>query len=102
MKTYDAVLKSFAGVFGIIFLIIIIFQLPSIIPFQYSPTGSALVVVPTTSLLESISDYMWNARVVDTLVQVIVLFVAAAGAAALFRLEKRTSVESEAKELEGQ
>ena len=95
MKTYDAVLKSFAGVFGIILLVVIITQLPTVIPFQYAPSGSALVSIPTSSLLQSISDNMWNSRLIDTLLQVIVLFVAAAGSAALFRVEKQSSKEEE-------
>lgn len=98
MKAYDIALKGVAAALSIIFLLFILLQLPTIIPFQYSPTGTSFVITPSDSLLESISNILWNQRVVETFGQVIVLFVAAAGAAALFRLEKPSSIESEAEE----
>ena len=100
MKGYDVAVKTFAGIFGIIFLIIIVSQLTTIIPFQYAPGGTPLVVVPVDNIFQSISDALWGPRLVDTLAQVILLFVAAAGAAALFRLEKKASTDTEEKEME--
>ena len=102
MKRYDIILKISAGIFGLLFLFLIVSQITTIIPFQYAPGGTPLVIVPIDNLLESLSNALWGPRLVDTLAQVVLLFVAAAGAAALFRLEKQTSVESEAKEMEGQ
>lgn len=102
MKAYNIVLKALAAAFSTIFLIIVVTQLPGLIPFQYSPTGTAFIIVPSDGILQAISDALWNQRVVDTLAQVVLLFVAAAGAAALFRLEKPSSIESEIKEEDGQ
>jgi multisubunit Na+/H+ antiporter MnhB subunit len=98
LKPYDIALKALAAGFSILFLVIILIQLPTIIPFQYSPTGTAFVITPGNALLEWMSNILWNQRVVETLGEVIVLFVAAAGAAALFRLEKPESIESETEE----
>ncbi len=98
MKPYDTALKALAAGFSILLLVIILIQLPTIIPFQYSPTGTAFVTTTSNTLLEWISNILWNRRVVETFGQVIVLFVAAAGAAALFRLEKPESIEAEAEE----
>ncbi len=95
MKPYDIALKALAAGFSILFLVIILIQLPTVIPFEYSPVGTAFVTTSGDTLLEWISNILWNQRVVETFGQVIVLFVAAAGAAALFRLEKPESIESE-------
>jgi multisubunit Na+/H+ antiporter MnhB subunit len=102
MNKYNILMKLAAGVFGVLFLILIVTQLTTIIPFQYAPGGTPLVVVPLDDLLQSLSESLWGPRLVDTLAQVVLLFVAAAGAAALFRIERRASVESEAGEMEGQ
>ncbi|MHA1409086.1 MAG: hypothetical protein ACTSQY_01985 [Candidatus Odinarchaeia archaeon] len=101
MNKYNIAMKISAAIFGILFLILIVTQIPTISPFQYAPVpGEPLVTVPVTDLLEPLSNALWGPRMVETLAQVIVLFVAAAGAAALFRLEKRSSIESEANKIE--
>ncbi|MHA1237708.1 MAG: hypothetical protein ACTSSJ_00440 [Candidatus Odinarchaeia archaeon] len=88
MKASDVANKIIAAIFGIIFIYILITQLSTITAFQYAPSNQPLVLVPFSSLLQYVSEWMWTQRLVDTLAQAIVLFAAAAAAAALFRPDK--------------
>ncbi|MFX0096225.1 MAG: hypothetical protein ACFE7E_00525 [Candidatus Hodarchaeota archaeon] len=90
---FDWKFRLAGGILAIIFLYILIAELSTFVPFQYAPGGTPLVSVPVDDISYEVSQALWNQRVIDILIQVMLLFAAAAGAAAMFRLAKRPEEE---------
>ncbi|MFX1486323.1 MAG: hypothetical protein ACFFBS_04425 [Promethearchaeota archaeon] len=86
---FDWKFRVAGGILAFVFLYILITELSTFIPFEYAPGGEPLVSVPVDDISYAVSQALWNQRVIDVLIQVMVLFAAAAGAAAMFRLAKR-------------
>lgn len=85
---FDWKFRVAGGILAAVFLFILITELSTFIPFQYAPGGEPLVSVPVDDISYEVSQALWNQRVIDILIQVMLLFAAAAGAAAMFRVSK--------------
>lgn len=90
VSTVRIVFEIIGALLGIAFFVLLFSSVSTITPFTY---GQPLLGVELAKIPESVTQNLWSNRGIDMILQAIVLFATAIGAAAIFREEIKRRME---------
>jgi len=82
----NIVVEIIAVLLGVGFFILFWVSISTLSPFPY---GQPPLTVPLEQIPELVTKSLWHERGIDMLLQALLLFVTAVGAAAMFRVKRR-------------
>ncbi|MFX1520776.1 MAG: hypothetical protein ACFFCD_12740 [Promethearchaeota archaeon] len=90
VSTVRIVFEIIGALLGIAFFVLVFSSISTLTPFAY---GQPLLTIELGNIPESVTQNIWSNRGIDMILQALVLFATAVGAAALFREEIKRRME---------